>query len=290
MGVIRREGDWRLEKREEGLYEVTYQREPQVEVRTPEYNPGLIDTPAVGMVDVRKVNSYAEAEGLFEEYAHSGPPSGFVSFDTGVESSRESGSMPDGDFGIADSDVGGGGSFGDSGRTPSPGGGELDIDAPPGIIGFALILTGGLFLYTQGLNPDSLVFQLGTVFSVIGLGVFAWGAYIYRTRGLSEAWSILFSESKGGKSTGSGGTNAMTPPTPQKLKNEIIFDRAEHHCEWCGERFDGLQVHHIKPRSEGGPNTKRNLIALCPNCHDKADRGAISRSQLRGKVRRIMAE
>jgi 5-methylcytosine-specific restriction endonuclease McrA len=28
-----------------------------------------------------------------------------------------------------------------------------------------------------------------------------------------------------------------------------------------------LDIHHLVPVSEGGPNTPENLLALCPNCH-----------------------
>jgi len=34
MGVVRREGDWRLEKQSEGVYEITFRREPQMKILT----------------------------------------------------------------------------------------------------------------------------------------------------------------------------------------------------------------------------------------------------------------
>lgn len=79
----------------------------------------------------------------------------------------------------------------------------------------------------------------------------------------------------------------QTPPAPEKLKNDLYFDRANQCCEWCETWVDQPHVHHIKPRREGGPNNRMNLIVLCPNCHTKADRGAISRSKLKAKLRRI---
>ncbi|MFP8958140.1 HNH endonuclease [Natrialbaceae archaeon A-CW3] len=67
----------------------------------------------------------------------------------------------------------------------------------------------------------------------------------------------------------------------------MYFERASQKCEWCDERVDHPEVHHIRPRSEGGPNTRSNLIVLCPGCHRKADSGGISQTKLRAKVRRL---
>lgn len=40
-------------------------------------------------------------------------------------------------------------------------------------------------------------------------------------------------------------------------------------CRWCGTT-DGVQIHHVRYRSEGGPDTPRNLISLCATCHERA--------------------
>tara|TARA_Y100001970_G_scaffold292291_1_gene432950 strand:+ start:15 stop:575 length:561 start_codon:yes stop_codon:yes gene_type:complete len=77
-----------------------------------------------------------------------------------------------------------------------------------------------------------------------------------------------------------------TNPTPENLKNELYFERANQHCEWCEEWVDTPEIHHIVPRSEGGKNTTGNLIVLCPNCHRKADHGVLSRSKLEYKLNR----
>ncbi|WP_263082099.1 HNH endonuclease [Endozoicomonas sp. Mp262] len=34
-----------------------------------------------------------------------------------------------------------------------------------------------------------------------------------------------------------------------------------------------LEVHHIKPLAEGGEDTAKNALALCPNCHREAHYG-----------------
>jgi 5-methylcytosine-specific restriction endonuclease McrA len=51
--------------------------------------------------------------------------------------------------------------------------------------------------------------------------------------------------------------------------------RADGRCESCGctapflddEGQPFLEVHHVVPLAEGGPDTLANAVALCPNCH-----------------------
>jgi len=58
--------------------------------------------------------------------------------------------------------------------------------------------------------------------------------------------------------------------------------RAEGICELCGQpapfnRPDGtpyLEVHHIVPLSEDGPDSGKNAAGLCPNCHRACHHGA----------------
>lgn len=66
--------------------------------------------------------------------------------------------------------------------------------------------------------------------------------------------------------------------------------RAGGKCELCGEDapfLDAsgepyLEVHHIIPLAEGGPDVVENVAALCPNCHREAHLGirALSLRQL----------
>ncbi len=54
-----------------------------------------------------------------------------------------------------------------------------------------------------------------------------------------------------------------------------VLGRAKGKCELCREsapfdRADGtpyLEVHHVIPLSEIGPDSVENAVALCPNCH-----------------------
>lgn len=58
--------------------------------------------------------------------------------------------------------------------------------------------------------------------------------------------------------------------------------RANGICERCGKpapflRPNGepfLEVHHVEPLAEGGPDTVDNAVAICPNCHRECHYGA----------------
>ncbi|MBO8129620.1 MAG: NUDIX domain-containing protein [Peptococcaceae bacterium] len=61
-----------------------------------------------------------------------------------------------------------------------------------------------------------------------------------------------------------------------------VRNRAYGFCEACGnfapfKKANGelyLEPHHIRRRSDGGPDKPEYMIALCPNCHRKAHHGA----------------
>lgn len=55
----------------------------------------------------------------------------------------------------------------------------------------------------------------------------------------------------------------------------MILDRDNYQCKICGSSPDDnihirLEVHHIRPWSEGGISLPDNLITLCKSCHDGA--------------------
>lgn len=62
------------------------------------------------------------------------------------------------------------------------------------------------------------------------------------------------------------------PLLPEKAKR-----RADGLCQLCGQPAPFhdqkgrpyLEAHHIQPLAEDGPDTLRNMVALCPNCHRK---------------------
>ena len=48
-----------------------------------------------------------------------------------------------------------------------------------------------------------------------------------------------------------------------------VKKRDHGRCRWCGTDQE-IQIHHVRYRSEGGPDTPKNLISICANCHAMA--------------------
>lgn len=242
---------------------ITFQREPQVRVVTPDAPRRERKEPLMGATPVRQVGSYSEAEGLFEEHSQGPPPLGMA--------------------GSTGSSAIGGGSLDDLDAD------RIDLEEVPPIgLALVFVLVGGFLLTGFRDMNNEIALWIGLAFFAAGTLPILYAAYLFRTDGRRASWDFLVSVEKSeAKSDSSQSETETTPQPSEKTRNAIRFDRANQHCEWCEERVDFLDVHHITPRSEGGPNTADNLIALCQNCHRKADRGALSESQLRGKVKRL---
>jgi hypothetical protein len=67
---------------------------------------------------------------------------------------------------------------------------------------------------------------------------------------------------------------------PTELQRQI-FVEAGHRCAVPTCRAIEKQIHHIIPVEKGGKNEYHNLIALCANCHTRADKGETDRKSLR---------
>jgi hypothetical protein len=63
---------------------------------------------------------------------------------------------------------------------------------------------------------------------------------------------------------------------PDRKLRMRFFERDNYRCRVCG-RYPGdhldleLQVHHIRPWSDGGATIEDNLITLCGTCHGGLD-------------------
>ena len=68
-------------------------------------------------------------------------------------------------------------------------------------------------------------------------------------------------------------------------QKEEIFRRDGWCCSTpaCPNRV-WLHVHHIKPFSQGGPTTRRNLLSLCSGCHRNHHRGLLKIQYENGKL------
>lgn len=166
---------------------------------------------------------------------------------------------------------------------------EEDVELIPAMILVVCLVVGGYVARQRPFVGEVAYINVILVgLSALGVLYVVWGFHQVRAEsGTHTAVSWLFSNisENDERSPSDHSSTEKTPPTPESLKIEIRNDRAGRACEYCNEASDFLEVHHIEPRSEGGPNTRTNLIALCPSCHRKADRGVYSRSELNYMVR-----
>jgi len=58
----------------------------------------------------------------------------------------------------------------------------------------------------------------------------------------------------------------LYPENWDKLRR-VVYKRAKYTCQYCGERYNGLNAHHIIALSKGGKNYLNNLICICDQCH-----------------------
>lgn len=54
---------------------------------------------------------------------------------------------------------------------------------------------------------------------------------------------------------------------PHKLK-EMVYEADGRRCRFCGSPRQGLHAHHVKYKSENGPDLLENLLTLCPAHHE----------------------
>lgn len=70
------------------------------------------------------------------------------------------------------------------------------------------------------------------------------------------------------------------PPIPADIKRKVLVE-AGHRCAIPTCRYIEVEIHHIIPWKICKEHKYENLIALCSNCHKRADRGDIDRKSLR---------
>ena len=75
-------------------------------------------------------------------------------------------------------------------------------------------------------------------------------------------------------------SSTSRPPIPAEVKRKVLVE-AGHRCAIATCRHINVEIHHIVPWAKCCAHDYHNLIALCPNCHARADRGEIDRKALR---------
>jgi len=75
-------------------------------------------------------------------------------------------------------------------------------------------------------------------------------------------------------------TGAKRSLTPSQRAKIIL--KVNGKCLQCKKKYssDVLELHHIKPVSEGGSNRLSNITVLCPTCHRRVHTGEIPAKDL----------
>ena len=171
MGVVKREGDWRLEKRGEGIYEITFQKETRLRVYTKDASQR--QQQGFEMRQTRRVSSYHDVEEIFEEKARGPAPMGM--------------GQTAGEVGANQEPISGGGGEG------------VDLEeVPPAGIAFVLIFAGlfSLSMYSQA--GTTILLLAGLLMGAAGAGIFGYGIYLFSEYGWPDAREFLFTTSKDG--------------------------------------------------------------------------------------------
>jgi len=73
--------------------------------------------------------------------------------------------------------------------------------------------------------------------------------------------------------------NQRRPKIPADIKREVLVE-AGHKCSIHNCEHTATEFHHIVPWSQCKSHQANNIIALCPNCHTRADKGEIDKTAL----------
>lgn len=133
---------------------------------------------------------------------------------------------------------------------------------------------------------------LGRVIVGVVVGLFVLSLVLFRAfrewflRKIKRAFGGLVYEDEEEPSVVSEAIRGPSKPTPpQDLTSDeknLFIHKMGNVCEnpTCG-RTGILEVHHVRPRREGGKNKVWNLLVLCGSCHNEADKGIPPRPRQR---------
>jgi len=160
---------------------------------------------------------------------------------------------------------------------------EDKIQFVPLIIGIA-VLCAIIYIIKILLPPESLIFFYGflglAVVGIIIIVIICFKDAKFRDKTLAVVKKLLSGISKLGLELLEDKDKKVKKkriPISNEIKNEV-FDIAGGKCQECGKKGN-LKIHHI----DGNPSNNRitNLILLCGNHHDEADKGVIPKWRLK---------
>lgn len=68
---------------------------------------------------------------------------------------------------------------------------------------------------------------------------------------------------------GEGSSRSRHGINKNPTKRKKLLEGREYRCVGCGKTEGQMILHHIVPLSKGGLDDPRNIVLLCPECHDK---------------------
>jgi len=71
-------------------------------------------------------------------------------------------------------------------------------------------------------------------------------------------------------------------PFAETLKKEVR-EKSNFRCCICEQIQIDIEVHHIVPESDYGPDTFDNAAPLCPNCHSNLGNDPLKRNRIKEK-------
>lgn len=74
---------------------------------------------------------------------------------------------------------------------------------------------------------------------------------------------------------------------PREIRRYVLVE-AGHRCAIPTCKATPVEIAHIIPLAKNGDDSQDNLIALCPNCHSRYDKGEIDRKAIRAYKKRLV--
>lgn len=127
----------------------------------------------------------------------------------------------------------------------------------------------------SGMPLEWIDFRQAARLYFLGMIAYACGEYLFTLHGGINARSRRPSTIEINSIVATFGNHRMRESYTPPLNNHALFQRDDHICLYCGERFrfGQLSRDHVTPISQGGQNQWTNVVTACTRCnHHKAGR------------------
>jgi hypothetical protein len=122
----------------------------------------------------------------------------------------------------------------------------------------------------SGMPLEWIHFRQAARLHFLGLIAYVCGEPLFRLRGGINAISRRRSTIEINSIIATRGNHRMRDSYTPPLCNRTLFQRDDHLCLYCGERYDRrhLSRDHITPISQGGQNDWTNVVTACVRCNN----------------------